>query len=86
MERLTAAAIAVSGKNANQALFSTLGAVLDFADACSPGDDLTLLVLRRREGITNEASRSPRKDFSTPHGRTSVAQPKKAGRGGNISK
>jgi len=49
--RLSAAAGAVAGASANRALFSTLGAVLDFADACPPGDDLTLLVIRRRLGI-----------------------------------
>ena len=52
--RLSAAANAVSGASANQVLFSTLGAVLDFADACSPEDDLTLLVIRRREGMATE--------------------------------
>src|SRR6267143_4623588 len=44
MERLTAAGKAMGGATANQVLFSTLGAVLDFADACPPEDDLTLLV------------------------------------------
>jgi serine phosphatase RsbU (regulator of sigma subunit) len=52
MERLTSAAKTMGGASANQVLFSTLGAVLDFADTCSPGDDLTLLVVRRREAIT----------------------------------
>jgi sigma-B regulation protein RsbU (phosphoserine phosphatase) len=47
MERLSAAAGAVRGASANRALFSTLAAVLDFADECPPGDDLTLLVLCR---------------------------------------
>jgi serine phosphatase RsbU (regulator of sigma subunit) len=51
VERLTAAAKAIGGATANQILFSTLGAVLDFADTCSPEDDLTLLVLRRRDAI-----------------------------------
>ena len=49
VERLMAAAKATAGATANQVLFSTLGAVLNFADTCSPEDDLTLLVLRRRE-------------------------------------
>ena len=85
--RLSAAANAVGGASANQVLFSTLGAVLDFADACSPEDDLTLLVIRRREGTTIERSPSRSKDFSTPHlGPTSVVRPKKAERGGNRSK
>jgi len=49
--RLAATVEAIGGATANQILFSTLGAVLDFADSCSPEDDLTLLVVRRREGI-----------------------------------
>jgi serine phosphatase RsbU (regulator of sigma subunit) len=85
--RLSAAVNAVSGASANQILFSTLGAVLDFADACSPEDDLTLLVIRRREGTMIEPSPSRSKDFSTHHrGPTSVVRPKKAERRGNRSK
>lgn len=49
LKRLSAAASAAGGANAGQTLFSTLGAVLDFAGGCAPGDDLTLLVVRRRE-------------------------------------
>src|SRR5712671_4375880 len=87
MGRLSAAANAVGGASANQVLFSTLGAVLDFADACSPEDDLTLLVIRRREGTMIERSPSRSKDFSTPHrGPTSVVRLKKAERRGNRSK
>jgi serine phosphatase RsbU (regulator of sigma subunit) len=87
MRRLSAAANAVSGASANQVLFSTLGAVLDFADACSPEDDLTLLVIRRREGAMTERSPSHTKDFSAPHrGPASVVRPKKAERRGNRSK
>jgi serine phosphatase RsbU (regulator of sigma subunit) len=48
-KRLREAAGAACGAGASQALFATLGAVLDFADGCSPNDDLTLLVVRRRE-------------------------------------
>ena len=48
MPRLTEAAKAVAGVSATKALFSLLGTVLDFADSCSPGDDMTLLVLRRQ--------------------------------------
>ena len=81
MDRLSAAANVVSGTSANQALFSTLGAVLDFADACSPEDDLTLLVIRRREGTKTEPSGN--KDFSAPDRRlSSVARPKKTERKG----
>ncbi|HXY00633.1 MAG TPA: PP2C family protein-serine/threonine phosphatase [Candidatus Limnocylindrales bacterium] len=67
--RLTAVAGAVSGATASRALFSTLGAVLDFAEACPPADDLTLLVVRRRSGIPGERTRSRSKDFLAPHPR-----------------
>ena len=86
MERLAAAAGAVRGASANQALFSTLAAVLDFAHQCSPGDDLTLLVVRRREKVTQEQHRSRVKDSSTlRRGEISVVRSKKAGRKGNRS-
>jgi serine phosphatase RsbU (regulator of sigma subunit) len=85
--RLSAAANAVGGASANQVLFSTLGAVLDFADACSPEDDLTLLVIRRREGNMIERPPSRSKDFSAPRREpTSVVRPKKVERRGNRSK
>jgi sigma-B regulation protein RsbU (phosphoserine phosphatase) len=87
MKRLSAAVTAVGGTSANQVLFSTLGAVLDFADACSPEDDLTLLVVRRREGTMIERSPSRSKDFSLPRrAPTSIVRPKKAERRGNRSK
>jgi sigma-B regulation protein RsbU (phosphoserine phosphatase) len=85
--RLSATAIAVSGASGNQVLFSTLGAVLDFADTCSPEDDLTLLVIRRREGIKTERPPSRGKDGSAPQGGpTSAARLKKAERRGKRSK
>jgi sigma-B regulation protein RsbU (phosphoserine phosphatase) len=75
--RLSAAAKAVSGATANQVLFSTLGAVLDFADACPPGDDLTLLVVRRREALLTEQPSADHKDFSKPRRQmSSVARPR----------
>jgi len=43
-----AAAAAAAGGTASQILFSTLGAVLDFANGRPLADDLTLLVLHRR--------------------------------------
>ena len=85
-KRLLAAAGAVSGGTANLALFSTLGAVLDFADACSPADDVTLLVVRRRMGVPDGQVHSGEKDYSTPDLTTSVVRPKKSGRGKRRSK
>lgn len=87
MDRLSSAANMLSGASANQTLFSTLAAVLDFADACSPEDDVTLLVVRRREGAITERTASRTKDFSAPQREpTSVVRPKKAERRGNRSK
>jgi serine phosphatase RsbU (regulator of sigma subunit) len=77
MERLTAATRSVFGLNASKALFSLLGTVLDFADSCSQNDDLTLLVVRRRDEL-KEQSRPGSKDFPIP-------QPRYA-KGGNSSK
>jgi sigma-B regulation protein RsbU (phosphoserine phosphatase) len=61
VRRLSAAAAAAAsaGASAGSMLFSTLGAVLDFAAGNAPEDDLTLLVLRRREALraTQEHSR-----------------------------
>jgi sigma-B regulation protein RsbU (phosphoserine phosphatase) len=71
VERLTAVAKATGGATANQVLFSTLGAVLDFADTHSPEDDLTLLVLRRREGIEPQQTAAGRQQSAKPRRRTS---------------
>jgi serine phosphatase RsbU (regulator of sigma subunit) len=84
MRRLSAAVSAVAGACANQVLFSTLGAVLDFADGCSPEDDLTLLVIRRRESIMTGPFPSHGKDFSASHREPTSA--KKSERRGNRSK
>jgi serine phosphatase RsbU (regulator of sigma subunit) len=62
--RLSAAAKAISGANANQVLFSTLAAVLDFADSCPPNDDLTLLVIRRCEAAASKRMSDSENDFS----------------------
>ena len=87
MERLTAAATAVFGVSASKALFSLLGTVLDFADSCSPGDDLTLLVLRRHDAVKGEQPRSRANDFSAPQRRpASVSRPKNSDRGGHSPK
>ena len=86
MERLAAAASAAHGVPANKALFSMLGAVLDFADTNSPGDDLTLLVVRRREAVKTEPSRSRTKDSSATRRRpASVTRPKKSAAGDAVS-
>jgi sigma-B regulation protein RsbU (phosphoserine phosphatase) len=69
--RLIAATKAVSGANASRVLFSTLAAVLDFADACTPGDDLTLLVVRRRAAASASDSNSE-KDFAAPRRRVNA--------------
>lgn len=69
--RLIAATKAVSGANASRVLFSTLAAVLDFADDCTPGDDLTLLVVRRRASATASDSTSE-KDFAVPRRRVNT--------------
>jgi serine phosphatase RsbU (regulator of sigma subunit) len=80
--RLSAAAKAVTGRAANQVLFSTLGAVLDFADASSPGDDLTLLVVRRRAAILTEHTSAGNKDFLRPRRRPgSVVRPRQVSNG-----
>jgi sigma-B regulation protein RsbU (phosphoserine phosphatase) len=65
MARLSKAANALNGASANQVLFSTLGAVLDFADACPPADDLTLLVVRHREHAPAKQTSAGNKDSST---------------------
>ena len=64
LTRLSTAARAASGGSANQTLFSTLGAVLDFADGCAPSDDLTLLVVRREE-LMAKREHSRTQDSST---------------------
>jgi serine phosphatase RsbU (regulator of sigma subunit) len=77
MERLSAAAKSVSGATANQVLFSTLATVLDFAGACPPEDDLTLLVVRRCEVDLTERTSEHNKSFSAPRGQlTATARPK----------
>jgi serine phosphatase RsbU (regulator of sigma subunit) len=77
MERLSATAQATGGMTANQVLFSTLGAVLDFADTCSPGDDLTLLVVLRREAIQTAQTAARNKEVSRITGRlSSVVRPR----------
>jgi serine phosphatase RsbU (regulator of sigma subunit) len=66
MERLTTAARTVPGVSASKALFSLLGTVLDFADSCSPSDDVTVLVVRRRATIKSKRPRSRTKALFVP--------------------
>jgi phosphoserine phosphatase RsbU/P len=61
LTRVAAAARAAGASgtgSASETLFSTLGAVLDFADGSSLGDDLTLLVVRRGEKTIRDHSRA----------------------------
>jgi sigma-B regulation protein RsbU (phosphoserine phosphatase) len=82
MQRLCAAGKAVSGGSANQVLFSTLGAVLDFADTCPPSDDLTLLVVRRRETVQTGRTSAAKKDLSRLRRRpTPVTRPREVASG-----
>jgi serine phosphatase RsbU (regulator of sigma subunit) len=85
MERLMVAAKAVSGVNANKALFSLLGTVLDFAQSSSPADDLTVLVVRRRDGIADAQGRRRKRDSSASHRRASVPRPRNFAEGGPVS-
>jgi serine phosphatase RsbU (regulator of sigma subunit) len=78
VERLTASAKAIGGATANQVLFSTLGAVLDFADTCSPEDDLTLLVVRRSETFAPQQSDASRQQSARPRRTSSDPRPRQA--------
>ena len=73
MNRLMAAATAVAGMNANKALFSLLGTVLDFADSCSPGDDLTLLVVHRHRSTKRKRRHVRTEGLSAPYRRAASA-------------
>jgi serine phosphatase RsbU (regulator of sigma subunit) len=75
--RLSAAAKSLTGATANQVLFSTLATVLDFADACPPEDDLTLLVVRHRAVALAERSSEHNQNFSAPRRQlTATARPR----------
>lgn len=63
-EGLSLAAMSLIGASASQVLFSTLATVLDFAAACPPEDDLTCLVVRRREAA--QAKRTPELNQNCP--------------------
>lgn len=66
------AAGASSGASASQTLFSTLGAVLDFADGYSLSDDLTLLVVRR-DVVRRYDTKARREDSRVQDSRTRSA-------------
>lgn len=86
MERLIAAAKAVSDVNAGKALFSLLGRVLDFAESSSATDDLSVLVVRRHGGIASKQNRSRKRDLSASHRRmNSVPRPKNSAGGEPVS-
>ena len=76
IDRLSAAVKSLNGATANQVLFSTLATVLDFANQCPPGDDLTLLVVRRcGDTLTDqipERNSKRDKNFSVPRRLSSV--------------
>jgi serine phosphatase RsbU (regulator of sigma subunit) len=88
MNRLIAAAKSVFGASASKTLFSLLATVLDFAGSCSPADDITLLIIRRRDESKTDASRARLMDkgLSAPLRRTSVSRSKNSGNGGLGSK
>jgi serine phosphatase RsbU (regulator of sigma subunit) len=78
MERLSTAAKSVAGASANQVLFSTLATVLDFADACPPEDDLTLLVVRRCEVAFAQRTTEDKRKFSASRRQlTATARPRR---------
>jgi len=81
-DRLVSAVQKVARSNASRALFSLLATILDFADTRSPGDDLSLLVLRRRDAVKFEPSRSRKRDSATQRRSSSAPPPKRPARGG----
>lgn len=84
--RLTATAKAIGGARANQVLFSTLGAVLNFAGTCSPEDDLTLLVLRRSEAWGMQPPAAGKQQSARPRRRTSSDPSTETSKEGNGNK
>ena len=80
LTRLSTAARAASGGSASETLFSTLGAVLDFADGCSLSDDLTLLVVRREETMALRDGSRPRDSRTFLEGQVPVVSVGSAGR------
>jgi sigma-B regulation protein RsbU (phosphoserine phosphatase) len=81
IDRLSAAALAAHGRSANPALFSMLGSVLDFADSNTPGDDLTLLVVRRRLAFAEGSGRQEKDSEPLPKAATAGRLKKNSPRG-----
>jgi sigma-B regulation protein RsbU (phosphoserine phosphatase) len=54
-ERFEAQLTRATGSSADTMLFSVLGAVQDFAGACSQADDMSLVVVRRRASKRKDA-------------------------------
>jgi hypothetical protein len=84
MERLIAATKRVGGVQASKALFSLLATVLDFAESCSQNDDLTLLVVRRRDLIKEQFLSSGRDGSSLTKRLTSGTRPKRFDQEGKV--
>src|SRR6266478_549623 len=80
LTRLSTAARAATGGSASETLFSTLGAVLDFADGCSLNDDLTLLVVRREEAMAIRDGSCARDSRTFLEGQVPVVSVGSAGR------
>jgi len=80
LTRLLAAARTAAARSASQTLFSTLGAVLDFADGNPLGDDLTLLIVRREETMTPHDCSGAADSSTAMPGQVSVA-PARGARG-----
>jgi serine phosphatase RsbU (regulator of sigma subunit) len=83
---LSAAAMELNGLPANRVLFSTLATVLDFAEACPPEDDLTLLVVRRREASLVEETAGTKDIPSSRKRLISATRPSASGTNGKASR
>jgi len=84
MERLIGATKKVAGIHASKALFSLLATVLDFAESCSQNDDLTLLVVRRRDLIKEQFLSSGRDLAGSSRRFSSGTRPKRFDQEGKV--
>jgi len=80
LTRLLAAARNAAVRSASQTLFSTLGAVLDFADGNPLSDDLTLLIVRREDTMAPQDCSGAADSSTVTRGQVSVA-PARGARG-----